>query len=257
MAVLNYYIMLKYLQVSFDNNLLLTRMSQHVQFNIYEHIKRIKYITFDRINIEFNCLEELKENFEIVGIEDKICNIRCSILIDQSNFTEELTKKVFDVLKKLFFLKKWEEFDLDRAFKNIKSKKFKTIVPYMGMKWSDNKFYAAEVKIYYKVDLAEFVIECRNKQKEILCKKTIIKARLNPMLFRRFLNHGYWENDKYVIKDELNEIRFVLDVQSCKLIHEFTPKENTLKELKAFLLAIDYKTDEHESNRLFGLPDTI
>ncbi len=248
--------MLKYLEISFDGNVSLTRKCQHIQFNLFEKIEKLKYIKLQRINVIYNLSTDEDNNFEILGAHDKICNLRCSISDPCLEFTRKVTLKTYEGLRQLFILKKWNVEDLEKAISESITDKFNVPIPYIKKKWSQDKAFYGEVKINYQPEFAEFIFVAYDKSKKPICEISILKVRLNPMLFRRFLNEAKWDGHNYVISDQEEEIGFFIDPVSCTIEIQYSPKFNSIEELKGYMRALHYQTVDNESNKLLGFPSS-
>lgn len=226
--------MLKYLQVAFENDIELTGYAQHIQFNLLYKLKHIKQISNSRINV---CLikANLDENYiEIVGEKDTVCNITASIKLDYDSFTKNTSLKVYECLKELFLINEWDISYLEKSIANSKKENYNALIPYFKKKYNKNKSLFSEVFINYQMKYAEFIFVVADKHKEI-CNLTLFKAKLNPMLFSRYLHKGYWGNDLFIIEDYLSEINFIINPFKPNVSLEFKPKDNSLEELKEYL----------------------
>ena len=173
-------------------------------------------------------------------------------LFEEEDFAEQVTVKTIEVLKVLFLLRGWTDEGLDEILEEVRRNNFKTVLTYKKKRWTKNRAFAGEILIEYHEDHADFIFKAHDKKKNSVCELSIIKARSNPFLFKRFLTNSYWEGEKYIIEDELEEIRFVIDVATNSMEIEYTPKENTEEQLAGYLEALHYQTDDKRSDYLFN-----
>jgi len=248
--------MIRHIQTLFSNWEYKNK-SIYLEFNILMAIQKIQNLRCTRINIEFKEIDNkiLELEYYNSPVSKSICyvDVSCSISINDENFIEKYTNIVFEALKVVFLHKSWNLSELQKAKEYLIENNY--IIPVIyAKKWIKNRKISGEIQKYYYENYAAFIFIAKNRKKEIICKKTLYKTILNPLLFDRFYTYFRSEDNKFIIEDELKEIKQIIDPVNCSYEVEFYPKENTVEELKGFMKAMLYNTPENERRKLFGYP---
>jgi len=251
--------MIKHIQSLFNDEKF-RKKTLFIDQNILNTIKEIKGIRCTRVNFEFIEIDNktLKLEYFNSPVSKSICyvDISCNISINDENFVEKYTNIIFEALKVVFEHKGWDLFELRKAKEYLIKNNY--IIPVIyAKKWTKNREISGEIQRYYYENYTEFIFIARNRKKEVICKKTLYKTILNPLLFDRFYTYFRSDDNKFIIEDELKEIKQIIDPITCSYKVKFYPKDNTIEELKGFMKAMLYDTPENERRKLFGYPGNL
>lgn len=236
--------MLKFFQISFGEGNIWTFKSIHVQLNLFQKLKVCKYIKYKRLDFQLYFDDENNNIINIREWDDDTCKIDASISSSaMESITVSLTNKCIDILKKLYNEKNWPIIDIENIMNTIQAEKYIVFLNYFKKKWNHKKTIQGETFVNYLADYSEFIfIGYSNKRKE-LCRISIMKVTPNPYLYEWFFTHNFWDNDIYIITDHLGEINIRINPMKHSFEIVFIPKVHTEEQLKNFLIALDYKTE--------------
>jgi hypothetical protein len=244
--------MLNYLEISFPNQIEYTKNISYIQYKLLYKLKKIKEIKNNRINIFFNILDDKKTNIEIIGVDDKVCNIHLDFpFFKIDEFNNLVIIEVFKAIEILFKLKGLDNSALKKIKLECETNHCDFLVPHLKKTKGKNNQYG-ELFINYTRDYAEFIFILKDKFNPINCENSFFKAKLLPMLFYRFFSKLDYRNEKFILSDDLNEIHFVFDTITNTCLVEFSPIENSIEEIKGYLKAFNYETPKEESLILFS-----
>jgi hypothetical protein len=234
--------MTKELIFSFSGNKELTIKYQYISCNLLDFIRlKIKKSIYHKINFIFN--ED--NNFEIVGLEDKICNININLNFSEIN-ENLIIDTVINSLKKICLNKDLQSDFLEEIKKNIKTHSLIHDIVFLKKNKDKKSGLQGEVLCRYYSEYVEFIIQINGKN-FTTCRFSFFKSKNLPILLTQRFNNTLWQEDNFVVKDQYDEIHNVFNVENQNLTIEYYPKIHPYVSLVNLDKLLHYETSQSDT----------
>lgn len=251
--------MIREFYLSFEGDKLDAKKIKHIQYNITKRIKKLKYVTYRRIDISFVATKTTEQKKAEVRWNDKTAVISCSLKeenLNDLNSNESIVavyKSVFDGLASLWLENNWDFHDLGNMYNEIDLEGFFVSGKYGKTFLSPDKNYKAEFFCEVYPDYADYYLD-------FLSKKNVLKRRIKFLkgfpvieLVFGFYNTAFWrDTNSFSLQDGNKEIAYIFDINADTVSIEFSPKWNTLEVLKNYVGAFESSVSHNERKKLLG-----
>lgn len=236
---------------------------KHIQYNLYKRLTRLKYVTYQRINILL-IDKKGKEDIQIEWDDKKSANLK--VYLDPKLMTTitaidsiaAIYDVLFECLEVLWVKYGWNVGDLKNMHLEIIGENFSSFLVYGKNLVSPDKKYKAEFFCELFPEYTDYYLNFLGKKGELINKIKFLHGHPDPSIVFGFYTNSNWrDNECFLLADINKEIFYLFNVKKDEFSIEFIPTYNSLEECKNFVLAFQANVSHKEMMRLLGMPPRV
>jgi hypothetical protein len=231
---------------------------KHIQYNVYKRLKKLKYVTYRRIDINF--VDAVEDGNKIERGDNKIIVLKSFVDPVYSRKSKErdsiayIYRCLFNTLEFLWTNHNWNVKDLQQMLSVIEATEYTANLTIGKILPSPDKKHKVELLCELYPGYCDYNLLFLDKKGVILHKILFLHGMGDPgMVFIFYYNRLWRDNEYFLISNDTKEIFYVFNVQSAEFTLEFRPLKNTLEACKNAAASYQADISSEERSRLWKL----